>query len=113
MPLRIKTTGSGAPVLRTRSDGDGRGWAGPPRACRSSTAGSSRGHGGREEVRSAPCSSTTRTPRQDLETQQPWMGSLSDLVEAVVDAYVSGRVSPTDLAVDFDELPGAAPRLAY
>ena len=50
---------------------------------------------------------------QDLETQQPWMGSLSDLVEAVVDAYVSGRVSPTDLAVDFDELPGAAPRLAY
>ena len=24
MPLRIKTTGSGAPVLRTRSDGDGR-----------------------------------------------------------------------------------------
>ena len=41
------------------------------------------------------------------------MGSLSDLVEAVVDAYASGRVSPTDLAVDFDELPGAAPRLAY
>lgn len=50
---------------------------------------------------------------QDLGTEQPWMGSLSDLVEAVVDAYVSGRVSPTDLAVDFDELPGAAPRLAY
>ena len=50
---------------------------------------------------------------QDLEALQPWMGSLSDLVEAVVDAYVSGRVSPTDLAVDFDELPGAAPRLTY
>lgn len=44
---------------------------------------------------------------------QPWMGSLSDLVGAVVDAYVSGRVSPTDLAVDVDELPGAAPRLTY
>lgn len=41
------------------------------------------------------------------------MASLSDLVEAVVDAYASGRVSPTESAVDFDALPGAAPRLTY
>ena len=46
------------------------------------------------------------------EPPQPWLGSLGDLVTAVIDAYRSGRVSPTQLVIG-DDLPESARTLLY